>query len=53
MGLAEGSFPNAERLGDSTITLPLYTKLTNDEIDYVIAQAIESVAVMSKQLVEA
>ena len=50
IGLAEGSFPNAERLGDSTITLPLYTKLTNEEIDYVIEQAIESVKVMSKQV---
>jgi len=36
--MPEGTFPNAERIGDSTITLPLYTKLTQEEIDYVIAQ---------------
>jgi UDP-4-amino-4-deoxy-L-arabinose-oxoglutarate aminotransferase len=47
LGLAEGSFPIAERIGDSTITLPLYTKLTEEEIDYVIEQVKESVAELS------
>jgi UDP-4-amino-4-deoxy-L-arabinose-oxoglutarate aminotransferase len=42
-----GTFPVAEKIGDSTITLPLYTRLTNEEIDYVIEQVIESVKVMS------
>jgi dTDP-4-amino-4,6-dideoxygalactose transaminase len=45
--MPEGTFPNAERIGDSTITLPLYTKLAEEEIDYVIAQTIESVRVLS------
>jgi UDP-4-amino-4-deoxy-L-arabinose-oxoglutarate aminotransferase len=31
-----GTFPVAEHIGDSTITLPLYTKLTDEEIEYVI-----------------
>lgn len=30
------SFPVAERIGDSTISLPLYPKLKDNEIDYVI-----------------
>ncbi len=29
-------FPIAERMGDSTITLPLYPKMTNEEVNYVI-----------------
>lgn len=36
MALPRGSFPVAERIGDSTLTLPLYPKLTDPEIDYVI-----------------
>lgn len=31
-----GMCPVAEQIGDSTITLPLYPKLRDDEIDYVI-----------------
>jgi dTDP-4-amino-4,6-dideoxygalactose transaminase len=31
-----GAFPNAERIGRCTITLPLYPQLADDEIDYVI-----------------
>jgi dTDP-4-amino-4,6-dideoxygalactose transaminase len=42
--MPEGTFPASERIGDSTITLPLYTKLTDEEIDYVIEQTIASVA---------
>ncbi len=42
--LPNGSLPVSERIGDSTITLPLYTKLKDEEIDYVIAQTIASVA---------
>ena len=45
--MPEGTFPVAERIGDSTITLPLYTKLTDDEIEYVIEQAIQSVKTSS------
>ncbi len=31
-----GSFPVAEKIGNSTITLPLYSKLTDEEVNYVI-----------------
>jgi dTDP-4-amino-4,6-dideoxygalactose transaminase len=37
-GYKRGSFPQAERIGDSTISLPLYTKLTDEEVEYIIAQ---------------
>ncbi|MBW1715454.1 MAG: DegT/DnrJ/EryC1/StrS family aminotransferase, partial [Deltaproteobacteria bacterium] len=42
-GKGEGSFPVAERIGNSTISLPLYPRLTEDEIDYVI-RTVEEVA---------
>jgi dTDP-4-amino-4,6-dideoxygalactose transaminase len=35
-GYERGSFPIAERIGDSTITLPLYPGLTDKEVRYVI-----------------
>ena len=38
----DGTFPHAERIGDSTITLPLYTKLKDEEIEYVVAQCSEA-----------
>ncbi len=34
-GFSRGMFPEAERIGDATVTLPLYPKLTDDEVDYV------------------
>jgi UDP-4-amino-4-deoxy-L-arabinose-oxoglutarate aminotransferase len=36
-GYERGSFPNAERIGDSTITLPLYPAMTDEQVDAVIA----------------
>lgn len=42
-GLKEGMFPNAERIGASTITLPLYPKLRDDEVDAVIEAVREAV----------
>ena len=36
LGLPRGSFPVAERIGDSTVTLPLYPKLTDEQVDYVV-----------------
>ena len=42
--IPRGTFPVAERIGDATLTLPLYPKLTNDEIDYVIESVKASVA---------
>ena len=35
-GFTRGVFPAAEKIGDSTITLPLYPKLREEEIDYII-----------------
>jgi len=42
-GYKEGMFPVAEKIGDSTITLPLYPRLTNEEVHYVI-QSVKEVA---------
>lgn len=41
-GYKRGMFPIAERIGDSTITLPLYPKLSNEEVRYII-QAVREV----------
>ena len=41
-GFAKGMFPVAEKIGDSTITIPMYTKLTSEEIDYVISSVNEA-----------
>lgn len=35
-GYKRGDFPVAENIGDSTITLPLYSKLSDEEVHYVI-----------------
>lgn len=35
-GYTRGMFPVAEKTGDSTITLPLYPKLTDEEVKYVV-----------------
>jgi dTDP-4-amino-4,6-dideoxygalactose transaminase len=35
-GFTRGAFPHAERIGDSTVTLPLYPRLTDAEIAYVV-----------------
>ena len=40
-GYKEGDFPVAEKIGASTITLPLYPKLKDDEIEYVINCVLE------------
>ena len=37
-GFTEGSFPMAERLGSSGITLPLHPLLTDAEVHYVLEQ---------------
>ena len=42
-GYKRGMFPVAERIGDSTITLPLYPRLKDEEVRYVI-QAVKDVA---------
>jgi dTDP-4-amino-4,6-dideoxygalactose transaminase len=43
-GFTRGMFPAAEKIGDSTITLPLYPKLREEEIDYVIKSVNEITA---------
>jgi UDP-4-amino-4-deoxy-L-arabinose-oxoglutarate aminotransferase len=35
-GYKKDMFPNAEKIGDSTISLPTYPKLSDDELDYII-----------------
>lgn len=42
-GYKEGDFPNAEYIGNHTLSLPLYPKLTNLEVEYVIDKVIEVV----------
>lgn len=37
-GYKRGDFPRAEKIGDSTISLPFYPKLTSEEIRYIIDQ---------------
>jgi len=42
-GFQSGMFPIAEKIGNSTIALPLYPKLTNPQVKYVIEQVKEAV----------
>lgn len=42
-GFEPGMFPNAERIGASTITLPLYPSMTDRQVDAVI-EAVREVA---------
>jgi dTDP-4-amino-4,6-dideoxygalactose transaminase len=42
-GYKEGDFPVAEKIGASTITLPLYPRLKDEEVDYVIKCVSEEV----------
>ncbi|MBU1918031.1 DegT/DnrJ/EryC1/StrS aminotransferase family protein [bacterium] len=42
LGHKRNSFPIAENIGESTITLPLYPKLTQKEVDYVIKSVIST-----------
>jgi dTDP-4-amino-4,6-dideoxygalactose transaminase len=42
-GYRERDFPHAERIGGSTLSLPFYPRLKQEEIDYVIQTVIETV----------
>jgi len=42
-GYKEGDFPNAEYIGNHTITLPLYPKLTDLEVEHIIGEVNEIV----------
>lgn len=48
MRLPRGTFPVTERIGDSTLTLPLYPALPQDEQDFVIESVKASVATMTR-----
>ena len=43
-GYKKGMFPVAEEIGSRTISLPLYPKLSDEEVSYVIDMTLESVA---------
>lgn len=36
-GLQAGAFPNAEAIGETCVSLPLYPGMTGEEIDYVVS----------------
>ncbi|MBU6460681.1 MAG: DegT/DnrJ/EryC1/StrS aminotransferase family protein [Proteobacteria bacterium] len=36
LGYARGDFPNAEKIGDETVTLPLFPQMTETDVDRVI-----------------
>lgn len=44
LGYKRGMYPVAERIGDSTITIPFYPLLRDEEIDYVIEQVKDALA---------
>lgn len=44
MGYRPGDFPNAERIGRSTVTLPLFPAMTKMDVDRVCAACAEIVA---------
>ena len=43
-GFRRGMFPEAERIGDSTITIPLWPAMTEAQVDEVIAAVTAAVA---------
>lgn len=42
-GYKEGDFPVAELIGASTISLPLYPLLKDEEVDYVVGSVLEAI----------
>ena len=44
-GFVRGMFPDAERIGDSTISIPLYHKLSDEQVEYVIKMVKDIVSV--------
>lgn len=41
LGYGEGRFPNAERIGRETVTLPLYADMSHDDVERVCAAAAD------------
>lgn len=48
LGFKPGDFPVAERLGDSEVTLPLYTRMTDDDAEDVAAAVQDVIHTFSK-----
>lgn len=44
MGYAEGDFPNAERIGAATVTLPLFPAMRVSDVDRVCKACVEIIA---------
>ena len=42
LGYREGQFPNAERIGRETITLPLFPGMSADDVDRVVVATLAS-----------
>jgi dTDP-4-amino-4,6-dideoxygalactose transaminase len=40
LGYREGQFPNAERIGQETVTLPLFPGMSSDDVDRVVAATL-------------
>jgi dTDP-4-amino-4,6-dideoxygalactose transaminase len=40
-GYAQQSYPNAERIGRETVTLPLFPAMADSDVDRVCASALE------------
>jgi len=47
LGYKKGDFPVAEKIGESTITLPFYPKLKFSEIDYIVKKLKEGIRKLS------
>lgn len=41
LGFDIADYPNAYHLFENEITLPLYTRLTDEEVDYVITNFVD------------
>lgn len=44
LGYRDGQFPNAERIGRETVTLPLFPAMTFDDVDRVVEATLASLA---------
>jgi dTDP-4-amino-4,6-dideoxygalactose transaminase len=43
-GFERGSFPNAEKIGDSTLSIPMYPTLSDEDVDYVAKTLVSIVS---------
>jgi hypothetical protein len=44
LGYREGQFPNAERIGEETVTLPLFPQMTFEDVDRVFEATLDALA---------